>query len=69
MGDFGLHLSSLMSELGSLGDIIDQKRVVQKIRQIVPKRYKQLAWSIESLIDLNSLSVKELIWRLTVAND
>jgi hypothetical protein len=63
-----MRLQALANELEVLGDPLDEKKVVLKLLRIAPKRYKQLCWSIESLVDLNTLSIEELVGRLKVVD-
>jgi len=43
--------------------------VVRKFLSVVPKRCKQMACSIMTLLDLNTLSIEELIGRLKAAEE
>ena len=52
-----------------LGDPIDNKMVILKFLRVVPRQYKQLAWSIESLVDLSTMMIEELVGRLKVAEE
>ena len=52
-----------------LGDPIDDKKVILKYLRVVPKQYKQMARSIESLLDLNTMSIEELTGRLKVCEE
>jgi hypothetical protein len=67
--DFAMRLQALANELEVLGDPLDEKKVVLKLLCIAPKRYKQLCWLIESLVDLNTLSIEELLGRLKVVDE
>jgi hypothetical protein len=67
--DFAMRLQALANELEVLGDPLDEKKVILKLLRIAPKRYKQLCWSIESLVDLNTLSIEELVGRLKVVDE
>ncbi|KAK1677587.1 hypothetical protein QYE76_038435 [Lolium multiflorum] len=67
--DFAMRLQTLANESGVLGDPLDEKKVVLKLLRIAPKRFKQLCWSIESLVDLNNLSIEELVGRLKVVDE
>jgi hypothetical protein len=67
--DFGLRLQELVHQLDIHGDPIDDKKVILKYLRIVPKKYKQMARSIESLLDLNTMSIEELTGRLKVCEE
>ena len=43
--------------------------IVQRFLRVVPGRYSQMACSIETLLDLNTLSVEELIGHLHTAEE
>jgi hypothetical protein len=61
--DFAMRLSSLVSELQSLGDSTAELDAVQKMLRVVPSRYGQMACSI----DLKELSIEELSGRLAAS--
>jgi hypothetical protein len=65
--DFSLRVSSLVTELQSLGDTTSELDGVQKILRVVPPRYAQMACSIETLLDLKDLSIDELSGRLAAS--
>ena len=67
--DFAMRLQALANELEILSDPLDKKKVILKLLRIAPKRYKQLCWSIESLVDLKTLSIEELVGRLKVVDE
>jgi hypothetical protein len=47
-------------------DTYDEERAVEKLFQCIPEKYKQIARSIESLLDLSTMSIEEAIGRLKV---
>jgi hypothetical protein len=65
--DFALRLSSILSELQSLGDAMTELAAVQKFLHVVPTRYSQMAFSIETLLDLSDMLIEELSGRLAVS--
>jgi hypothetical protein len=65
--DFMMRMSSLVSELQSLGDSTTKLDAIQKTLRLVPKRYSQMACSIETLLDLSTLSIEELSGRLAAS--
>jgi hypothetical protein len=52
-----------------LGDLVDNKKVILKFLHVVPKKYKQMARSLESLLDLKTMSIEELSGRLKVCEE
>jgi hypothetical protein len=67
--DFGMRLSSLVTQREILGDKIEEGDMVRKFLSVVPKKYSQMACAIETLADLDTLSVEELIGRLKAAEE
>jgi hypothetical protein len=67
--DFSLRVSSIVTELQSLGDTTSELDGVQKILRVVPPRYAyaQMACSIETLLDLKELSIEKLSGRLSAS--
>jgi hypothetical protein len=45
------------------------ERAVEKLFWCIPEKYNQIAWSIESLLDLSMMSIEEAIGRLKVIDD
>ena len=66
--DFALHLSGLMSSLTIHGDPVEQ-RAVEKLLRVVPRKYLQIALSIETLLDTTDLSIEEVTGRLKAVDD
>jgi hypothetical protein len=58
--EFSIRVSSLVTELQSLGDTTSELDGVSMILRVVPKRYAQMACSIETLLDLKELTIEEL---------
>jgi hypothetical protein len=56
--DFSLRISGILSELQSLGDNKTELDAVQKFLCVVPSRYGQMACSIETMLDLEDMSIK-----------
>jgi uncharacterized membrane protein YgcG len=59
MEDFSLRVSTVANQLRALGDKISDKEVIKKILHSVPDYLEQVAISIETLLDLNSMSIEE----------
>jgi hypothetical protein len=67
--DFALRLNTLLQKMVQFGDnTYDVERAVEKLFRCIPDKYKQIARSIESLLDLSTMSIKEVIGRLKVIN-
>jgi hypothetical protein len=41
--------------------VYDEERAVEKLFRYIPEKYKQIAHSIESLLDLSTMSIKDAI--------
>jgi hypothetical protein len=65
--EFAMRLNTMASELRALGEKVDEVRLVKKVLRIVPKQYRQIAMSIATLLDLNTLSLEGLVGRLRAA--
>jgi len=57
--DFALRINTLANELRVLGDPVTEKEVVKKMLHEVPERLESVAISMETLLDLNTLSLEE----------
>jgi hypothetical protein len=67
--DFALHLNTLQQKMVQFGDeTYSQERAVEKLFQCILEKYKQIARSIESLLDLSTMSIKEAIGHLKVVD-
>jgi hypothetical protein len=49
-------------------DTYSEERAVEKLFQCIPEKYKQIAHSIESLLDLSTMLIEEAIGRLKVVD-
>jgi hypothetical protein len=49
-------------------DTYGEERAVKKLFRCVPEKYKQMARSIKSLLDLSMMSIEEAICRLKVVD-
>jgi hypothetical protein len=67
--DLVICVTGLANNLHELGEKMEGMRIVRKLMCIIPKRYNQIACSIEMLSDLNTMSVEELIGKLRTAED
>jgi len=62
--DFANRITGLAADLRLLGDNVTDAKVVRKMLQVVPEHLAQVAISIETLLDINNISVKEVTSRL-----
>jgi hypothetical protein len=66
--DFALRLNTLRQKMVQFSDdTYDEERAVELFR-CIPEKYKQIACSIESLLDLSTMSIEEAIGRLKVVD-
>jgi hypothetical protein len=67
--DFTLRLNTLHQKMVQFSDdTYSEERVVEKLFRCIPEKYKQIARSIESLLDLSTMSIEEAIGRLKVVD-
>jgi hypothetical protein len=59
--DFGLRLNGMVATLATLGEIVSEYVVVKKILRCVPHRLKQIALAIVMLLDVQSLTIVNLL--------
>jgi hypothetical protein len=65
--DFTLRLNTLQQKMVQFNDdTYIEERAIEKLFRCIPEKYKQLACSIESLLDLSMMSIEEAIGRLKV---
>ncbi|XP_066354890.1 uncharacterized protein [Miscanthus floridulus] len=62
--DFVNRITGLAADLRLLGDNVTDAEVVRKMLQVVPEHLAQVAISIETLLDINNISVEEVTGRL-----
>ena len=62
----GIHITTLTTNLRTLGDNITDAGVVKKLLQVVPERLTQAAVSLVMFLDLNKVTIEEVIGRLRV---
>ena len=67
--EFAVRINNLAARLRTLGDDHTEPTVVRRFLQALPPRYHQIAMSIETLLDLETLSVEELVGRLKAAEE
>ncbi|XP_021321312.1 uncharacterized protein LOC110437255 [Sorghum bicolor] len=66
VNDFGIRITTLATNLRTLGDNITDAEVVKKLLQVVPERLTQAAVSLEMFLDLKVVTIDEVIGRLRV---
>jgi len=66
VNEFGIRITALATKLRSLGDNITDAEVVKKLLQVVPERLNQAAVSLEMFLDLNKVTIEEVVGRLRV---
>ena len=62
--DIAIRISNLAAALRSLGDIVDEEKIVRKFLSVVPSRFAQIAFSMETLLDPASMTVEEVTGHL-----
>jgi hypothetical protein len=67
--DFGMRITNLVTNIKSLGETLDDTRVVKKFLRVVPPRFNQVAIFIEMFCDVKTLSVQDPVGRLHAAED
>jgi hypothetical protein len=69
MEDFALLLNRMVATLGTLGEIVLEYVVIEKILRCVLQRLKQIALAIATLLDVRSLTIVNLLGRLKAAKE
>jgi hypothetical protein len=59
--EFGMCIESLAESLWALSENLTDAHVVKKMLHVLPKRFSQIAASIETLLDVNTMSVEDLV--------
>jgi hypothetical protein len=67
--DFVQRATTIANQLQALGDKIIDKEVIKKILHSVPEHLEQVAISIETLLDLNSMLIKIATGHLRVVEE
>lgn len=66
-----MRLINIFNHLYILGNPEPSHKVVEKLLQVHyhPSRFAQIALSIETMLDISTLSIEEVITRLSVVDD
>ena len=67
--DFSLRLQSLISKLRSHDVTIDEEEAVSKYLHSVPVKYIQIALSIETMLDLSTLTIEDVTGHLQALDE
>ncbi|CAD6213238.1 unnamed protein product [Miscanthus lutarioriparius] len=67
--DLGMRITNLVANLKTLGETVDDARMVKKFLHVVPPRFNQVVVSIEMFCDVKKMTVDELVGRLWAAQD
>jgi len=67
--DFFLRLQTLISKLRLHGVTIDEEETVSKYLHSVPAKYIQIALSIEMMLDLSTLTIKDVTSHLRAMDE
>jgi hypothetical protein len=67
--DFSLWLQSIISQLAAHGITIDDEEAVSKYLRVVPPKYTQIALSIETMLDMSTLTIVDLTRRLRAVDN
>jgi transposase InsO family protein len=62
--DFSVRITGLANKLRILGNCIPDAVIVRKMLEVVPEHLEHIADSIETLLDLNTVSIEEVTGRL-----
>jgi hypothetical protein len=66
---FTLRLSTILSDLEMLDDPEDEPKAVRNFVRVLPHKYREMASSIESPLDIKMMSIEELSGRLLVMEE
>jgi hypothetical protein len=59
--DFALHLNGMVVIMATLGEVVEEHKVVEKILYCVPPRLKQMVLAILTLLDAESHTAMNLV--------
>jgi hypothetical protein len=66
-----MRLSGMVQHMATLGETVVELKVVGKFLRSVPHKYKQIVVAIQTLLDMETLTLTlaNMTWRLKVAED
>ena len=64
--DFAMKLTTIVSVIHSLGDVMEEISIVKKFLRAAPPRFMQIITSIEQFDDLKNMPVEEVVGHLKV---
>jgi len=67
--DFALRLSGMMSSLSIYGEQVSEQNAVENLLRVVPDKYAQIALSIMTLLDTDTLTIEEVTGRLKMVDE
>ncbi|XP_066373831.1 uncharacterized protein [Miscanthus floridulus] len=67
--EFGMRISNLAAELKTMGETVEDSRVIKKFLRVVPSRFSPVVVSIEMFYDMKKMTVEELVGRLRAAEE
>jgi methylthioribose-1-phosphate isomerase len=67
--EFDMCIESLAESLRALRETLTDARLVKKMLHVLPKQFSQITASIETLLDVNTMKVEDLVSRLKLSED
>jgi hypothetical protein len=64
LDDFALCLTKMVHEMEILGDLEEPRKVAAKYLRVIPNKYTPVAVSIESMLDISTMTIDKIIGRL-----
>jgi hypothetical protein len=67
--DFSCQLTKIADQLAILGDVYEEETIMCKFLHALPEHFHQIAVAIETLLDLEEVSLDELVGRLKATEE
>jgi uncharacterized membrane protein YgcG len=67
--DYSMRLSGMVQHLATLGETVVETKVVDKFLRSIPHKYKQIVVVIQTLLDVDTLTLAIVTGRLKAAED